>query len=184
MSKIETLKVDRLVPYANNARTHSAEQVAQIAASIKQFGFNNPVLIDADDVIIAGHGRVMAARKLGLAEVPCLRLKHLTPNQVKAYVLADNRIAMNAGWDEELLAVEVESIVAGGEVDPALLGFSQEELDKWIGKPGTDTTPPESDNFDYQQQFGVIVSCASEQEQEQIYKRLCGEGFTCKVVCV
>ena len=130
--QILTLPVDRLVPYANNARTHSEEQVAQISASIREFGFTNPVLVTADDTIIAGHGRVMAARKLGLTEVPCLRLEHLTPNQVKAYVLADNRLAMNAGWDEELLKVEIQSLDDAG-FDTSLLGFNADELDAFLG---------------------------------------------------
>ena len=90
-----------LIPYARNARTHSEEQVAQIAASIREFGFTNPVLTDGENGIIAGHGRVLAARKLGLAEVPMIALAHLTPAQRKAYVLADNKLALNAGWDAE-----------------------------------------------------------------------------------
>ncbi len=105
--KIEVIGIEKLIPYAKNSRTHSDEQVAQIAASIKEFGFNNPVLIDKEDVIIAGHGRVMAARKCGLIEIPCIRLGHLTETQRKAYVIADNRLALNAGWDNELLTIEL-----------------------------------------------------------------------------
>lgn len=131
-TQIEHLPLDRLVPYANNARTHSEEQVAQISASIREFGFTNPVLVTADGTIIAGHGRVMAARKLGLTEVPCIRLEHLTPNQVKAYVLADNRLALNAGWDEELLKVEIQSLDEAG-FDTSLLGFNADELEAFLG---------------------------------------------------
>ena len=97
---VEVIGIEKLIPYVKNSRTHSDEQVAQIAASIKEFGFNNPVLIGSDDVIIAGHGRVMAARKLGMLEVPCIRLGHLTETQRKAYIIADNRLALNAGWDD------------------------------------------------------------------------------------
>ena len=97
--QIEKIDIEQLIPYAMNARTHSDAQVAQIAGSIKEFGFNNPVLIDKDNVLIAGHGRVMAGRKLGLKEVPAIRLGHLTENQKKAYILADNRIALNSSWD-------------------------------------------------------------------------------------
>ena len=97
--KIETIPVEKLVPHARNSRTHSDEQVAQIARSIREFGFTNPVLIDKDGTIVAGHGRVMAARKLGLASVPCIRLGHLTPAQVRAYVIADNKLALNAGME-------------------------------------------------------------------------------------
>src|SRR5687768_5077919 len=102
--RIELRGVDELIPYARNARTHSPEQVAQIAASIAEFGFNAPILIDSNAGIVAGHGRLLAARKLGLAEVPVIVLDHLTETQRRAYILADNRLAMSAGWDEKLLA--------------------------------------------------------------------------------
>jgi ParB-like chromosome segregation protein Spo0J len=105
--KIEQIPTADLIPYARNTRTHSPEQVAQIAGSIREFGFTNPVLIDGDNGIIAGHGRVMAASKLGLAKVPCIRLAHLTDTQKRAYIIADNKLALNAGWDEEMLALEL-----------------------------------------------------------------------------
>lgn len=120
--QIETVAVDRLIPYARNSRTHSEAQVAQIAASIREFGFTNPVLIDGDGGIIAGHGRVMGARQLGLAEVPCIRLGHLSEAQRRAYVIADNQIALNSGWDDELLAEELSALI-GMEYDTGLLGF-------------------------------------------------------------
>lgn len=126
--RIEIWPVDRLVPYAKNARTHSAEQVAQIAASIVQFGFTNPILVDSKDGIIAGHGRLLAARKLDLAEVPVVVLDHLSETQRRAYVLADNKLAMNAGWDEQLLAAELRELEDEG-LDLALVGFSDEELE-------------------------------------------------------
>jgi DNA modification methylase len=125
--QIEKIGIEKLIPYAKNSRTHSDEQVAQIAASIKEFGFNNPVLIGEDDVIIAGHGRVMAARKIGLMEVPCIRLGHLTETQRKAYIIADNRLALNAGWDNELLTIELnELLVDNFALD--ILGFDVDEL--------------------------------------------------------
>jgi DNA modification methylase len=125
--QIEQVPVEKLIPYVNNSRTHSEEQVAQIAASIREFGFNNPVLIDKDDTIIAGHGRIQAARKLGLAEVPCVRLEHLTETQRKAYIIADNRLALNAGWNEELLTIELNDLLADGfALD--ILGFDSDEL--------------------------------------------------------
>jgi hypothetical protein len=109
--KLEIVPVETLIPYARNARKHSDEQVAQLAASIREFGFNNPVLVDRDNGIIAGHGRVLAARKLALTEVPCIRLDHLNENQRKAYILADNRLAeLGGGWDEEMLKLEVKEI--------------------------------------------------------------------------
>lgn len=127
--KLEHLPIDRLIPYANNSRTHSDEQVAQIAASIREFGFTNPVLIDNDDGIIAGHGRVLAARKLSLEQVPCIRLGHLTEAQRRAYIIADNKLALNAGWDEELLKIELTALRDELDFDPALTGFSESELD-------------------------------------------------------
>jgi DNA modification methylase len=131
--RIEFWRLDRLVPYARNARTHSDEQVAQIAASIAAFGFNNPVLVDTNAGIIAGHGRFLAARKLGLDEIPVVVLDHLSETQKRAYILADNRIGENAGWDEEVLAAEL------GELQSAdwrldLLGFSEEELAKLLAE--------------------------------------------------
>jgi site-specific DNA-methyltransferase (adenine-specific) len=119
--------VDKLIPYAKNARTHSDEQVAQLAGSIKEFGFNNPVLVDKDNSVIAGHGRLMAARKLGMDKVPVVELEHLTESQRKAYVLADNRIALNSGWDTSMLSLELQDLK--DDIDLSLLGFDPDELD-------------------------------------------------------
>jgi DNA modification methylase len=127
MTQIETVSIDALIPYARNSRTHSDAQVAQIAASIKEFGFTNPVLIDEDGGIIAGHGRTLAARKLGLAEVPCLRLSYLSEAQKKAYVIADNKLALNAGWDDEMLKVELSEL-KDLDFDLSLIGFDADEL--------------------------------------------------------
>jgi DNA modification methylase len=125
--KIETIKTAELIPYARNSRTHSESQVAQIAGSIREFGFTNPVLIDADNGIIAGHGRVLAAQKLGQDKVPCIRLGHLTDTQRRAYVIADNKLALNAGWDEEMLSLELADL-ASLDFDVSLTGFSEDEL--------------------------------------------------------
>ena len=125
--RIEIWPTDRLVPYAKNARTHSPEQVAQIAASIVEFGFVNPILVDSTDGIIAGHGRLLAARKLGLAEVPVVVLGHLSEIQRRAYIIADNQLALNAGWNDELLRVALESLSADG-FNLSLVGFSDYEL--------------------------------------------------------
>ena len=126
--KVEQWPIDKLTPYAKNSRTHSNEQVAQIAASIKEFGFTNPVLIDKDGQIIAGHGRVMAARKLKMEEVPCIRLAHLTEIQTMALVIADNKLTLNAGWDNELLALELGELGDLG-FDLDLTGFTAAEID-------------------------------------------------------
>jgi DNA modification methylase len=126
-TKIEWRSVETLIPYAKNARTHSDEQVAQIAGSIKEFGFNNPVLVDKENSVIAGHGRLMAARKLGMDKVPVVELEHLTESQRKAYVLADNRIALNSGWDTSMLSLELQDLK--DDIDLSLLGFDPDELD-------------------------------------------------------
>lgn len=130
---IETIAVDLLIPYARNSRTHSDEQVAQIAASIREFGFTNPVLIDGEDGIIAGHGRVLGARKIGMKSVPCIRLDHLTENQKRAYIIADNKLALNAGWDDEMLALEFEEL-RGVDFDLSLTGFDAGELAALMGE--------------------------------------------------
>jgi hypothetical protein len=125
--QIEMMPTDRLVPYIRNARTHSADQVAQIAASITEFGFTNPILIGEDEVIIAGHGRLQAARSLGLTEVPVIVLDHLSEAQRRALVIADNRIAEHAGWDEKLLAAEIAAL-RDEAFDLEVIGFSDDEL--------------------------------------------------------
>lgn len=142
--KIEYRKVSDLLPYARNARTHSDTQVSQLAASIKEFGFNNPVAVDGEGMILCGHGRVMAAQKLHLTEVPTVCLSHLSPTQVKAYILADNKLALNAGWDNDLLKVELEDL-KDSDFDLNLTGFSDDELKDILVE---DPTEVQEDNFD------------------------------------
>jgi DNA modification methylase len=125
--KIEQVAVTALIPYAKNSRTHDDAQVAQIAASIKEFGWTNPILVDGERGIIAGHGRLLAARKLGMTEVPVIELKDLTPTQKKAYIIADNRLALNAGWDDQLLTIELNELLAD-KFSLDLLGFNADEL--------------------------------------------------------
>jgi len=141
---IEIWPVDRLVPYAKNARTHSAEQVAQIAASIVEFGFLNPILVDSNAGIIAGHGRLLAARKLGLAVVPVVVLDHLSETQRRAYIIADNKLALNAGWDDAVLAEELRDIQSDG-LDLTLVGFSDDELDSLLAEDAEPAPPDEAE---------------------------------------
>lgn len=129
--KFKEIAVAQLIPYANNSRTHSDEQIAQIAASIKEFGFTNPVLVGEDKVIVAGHGRLLAAQKLRLKTVPCMVISGLSETQRKALVLADNRLALSAGWDNEMLALEIQALQADG-YDLALTGFQEDELAKFL----------------------------------------------------
>ena len=124
-------RVVDLIPYVNNARTHSDDQVTQIASSIKEFGFNNPILTDGENGVIAGHGRLLAAKKLGLETVPTIELAGLTEAQKKAYILADNKIALNSDWDEELLKIELDDLQLQG-IDLETVGFSDEELQNII----------------------------------------------------
>jgi len=137
---MELWSIDRLIPYARNPRTHSDAQIAQIAASILEFGFNNPILVDINAGIIAGHGRLLAARKLKLEQVPVVVLDHLTETQKRAYILADNKLALNAGWDPELLSLELADLKEA-DFDLDLTGFSSEELDALLlgtGEAGAD----------------------------------------------
>lgn len=142
-NEMTQVPVERLVPYINNARTHSPEQIKKLQASLREFGFVNPILIDRDYNVIAGHGRLAAAREEGYTEVPCVYVDHLTEAQKKAYILADNRMAMDAGWDEELLKVELESLQEMA-YDLSFTGFDEKELASLMGDDAT----AEDDDFD------------------------------------
>jgi len=142
-TEFKLVSVDKLVPYQNNARTHSPEQINKLRSSLREFGFINPIIIDKDYGIIAGHGRLLAAKEEGMTEVPCVFADHLTEAQKKAYIIADNRMALDAGWDEELLRVEIEALQAEA-FDLALTGFDEKELSK-LFDGGNDI---EDDNFD------------------------------------
>src|SRR5574344_963386 len=146
--EIVNKKVIDLIPYINNSRTHNEEQVKQICASINEFGFTNPLLIAEKDNIIAGHGRLLASKKLNMEEVPCIVLSGLTEAQKKAYIIADNKLALNAGWDDELLKLELENLKEL-DFDISLTGFNIDELDDVLGEEKEveeddfDCTPPE-----------------------------------------
>jgi hypothetical protein len=168
--------VDELIPYARNARLHTPKQIDQIAASIREFGFTNPVLIGDDNGIIAGHGRVLAARRLELARVPCLALSHLTPAQRQAYIIADNKLALNARWDDELLAGAFDDLVAI-EFDIDVLGFSDSEMYHLRFGLG-DGGDAEIDNV--QSSWAVVVECADEEEQVALIAELQAKGHKVK----
>ena len=129
--KLEQVPIDKLVPYARNARTHSKEQIAQLRASLREFGFVSPAVIDADYNILVGHGRIEAARAEGYETVPCVFAENLTEAQKRAYILADNQLALNAGWDEEMLSVELSDL-QDSTFDLSLLGFGADELEKLL----------------------------------------------------
>ncbi len=144
-TEMQLVDIAKLIPYINNARTHSPEQVTKLRASLREFGFVNPVIIDKDFNVIAGHGRLMAAKEEGIKEIPCVFVDYLTDAQKKAYILADNRMAMDAGWDEELLRVEIEAL-QGENFDVSLTGFSDDDLaDLFAGDSKSDA---KDDDFD------------------------------------
>lgn len=176
--KIEQIKTDTLVPYARNARTHTDEQVAQIMASIREFGFTNPVLIDKAGTIIAGHGRVLAATRMELSHVPCLRLSHLTDAQKRAYVIADNQLALNSGWDSEMLAVELSDLHAD-DFDLGLLGFDPDELAGMLGLP---VDPAEQELLEPvgDLEFKVIVTVNDDEQQANLISELETKGYKCQ----
>jgi ParB-like chromosome segregation protein Spo0J len=163
--KVEQIKLEKIIPYANNSRTHSDEQVAQIAASIRQFGFNNPVLIDEDTTIIAGHGRVLAASRLGLEVVPCIRLNHLSESQKKAYIIADNKIALNSGWDEELLRLELEGLT---DAEQVATGFTADEINLLFNAWTPNIEIPDHSDMDTR----PVLRFKIEKDQEEFAKEI------------
>lgn len=166
---LRRIKIERLTPYAKNSRTHSDQQIEQIAASIREFGFTNPILVDKDRTIIAGHGRVLAAQKIGMKEVPCVVLDHLTETQRRAYVIADNKLALNAGWNMEMLRSEVDALVAEG-FDIDVLGFNPGEL------PDVDASGAERDVDSAPAPARVAVSKAGDKWLLGNHVVLCGDS--------
>ena len=148
-TEMQLIAVSKLIPYVNNARTHSVEQIMKLRSSLREFGFINPVIIDREFNVIAGHGRILAAKEEGILEVPCVFVDYLTEAQKKAYVLADNRMAMDAGWDEELLRIEIEAL-KGEDFDIGLTGFDENDLEKLFHTNGEDA---EEDNFDIDEEL-------------------------------
>ena len=176
---MERVAVSKLIPYARNARTHSDEQILQLRSSLREFGFINPVLIDKDYSIIAGHGRVMAAKAEGMEEVPCVFVEHLTETQKKAYILADNKLALNAGWDEAMLALEIEELQSL-DFDVELTGFDLEEIEKLFAESTTDN-PSEvhEDDFDADEAVAEIETPVSQRGDVWLlgnHRLMCGDS--------
>jgi len=184
-TEMKLVPIDKLIPYINNARTHNAEQINKLRSSLREFGFINPVIIDGEYNIIAGHGRVMAAKEEHIEEVPCVFADHLTPAQKKAYIIADNRMAQDAGWDEELLRIEIEALQAEA-FDIGLTGFEEQEIADLFGN---DEDKVKDDDFDltvklleeikpslihlskYQHRKGAVSSSLKEIPHEVMKKR-------------
>lgn len=177
-------RIAELTPYARNARTHSPEQIAQIARSIVEFGFTNPVLVDRDGGIIAGHGRVLGAASLDMGEVPTLDVHWLTPAQRRAYVIADNQLALNAGWDNALLAGELGDLQVDG-FGLEVLGFADDALAALLEDTGATADAKArtaARPFTYQEKFSLLIECKDEPEQAALFERLAGLGIACKVL--
>lgn len=176
---IKYKKTTELTAYAKNSRTHSDSQVAQLVASLREFGFTNPILIDSKNGIIAGHGRLKAAQELGYETVPTIELGELTEEQRRAYIIADNKLALNAGWDYELLSFELQDLQDAG-FDVGLTGFSddeikamnatEEEIDEDFKEPSD-----ESRNT-------LLIECSGERELETLYEEMQKRGFQCKIM--
>lgn len=179
-AKVAQRKTAALQGAERNARTHSPEQVQQIVASIREWGWTQPILVDENDRVIAGHGRLEAAKSLGLEHVPVVVARGWTEVQKRAYLLADNKLALNAGWDEALLAVELKDL-SGADFDLSLIGFNDNELAGLLGDEPAGAEPDPSPGT-YSEQYGVIVICRDEAQQRDIYERLHAEGLTVKVV--
>jgi ParB-like chromosome segregation protein Spo0J len=176
---INKIKVIELTPYPNNARSHSDDQVNQIAASINEFGFLNPVLIDSKKQIMAGHGRVMAAKKLGIEEVPVVIIDHLNEAQKSAYIIADNQIALNADWDLDKLRIEIEHLKEV-DFDIFLLGFD----DKSVGKLLDDKLDQDDKKMIEREdsiEYNLIVTCKNEMEQNVLYGELISRGYCVRI---
>ena len=177
--KVERRKVKDLVPYAKNARTHSEEQIEQIARAIERWGWMVPCLVDEKGGLIASHGRVLAAKQLGLDEVPVVVARGWSAAQKRAYVLADNKLTENGGWDDDLLKVEIEELQGEG-FDLTLIGFSMDEIGELLDE--TDDGIEAAPDSKYKEQFGVIVICRDEAHQQEVFESLAGSGYEVRVV--
>ena len=164
--KVEWIETDKLIPYANNAKLHPSEQVSQIAASIQEFGFNDPIAVDGGNTIIEGHGRLLAAQKLEMEKVPVIRLSHLSEAQKKAYILAHNKLCVNTGFELNLLRVELEALQELDFEDLSLTGFRETEIEILFAQPSVPDTEPELDEKITGGDTTKQVTCPS-----------CGEAF-------
>lgn len=175
--KIAYKKPSELKKFENNSRTHSESQIEQIERSIQEFGFTNPILIDEKNEIIAGHARLQAALNLEMDSVPTITLTGLTKQKKRAYVIADNKMALNSGWDEELLTIELQDL-ANDDFDLTLTGFDEKEINKLF-----DVDDEEKNvNFNYNEVFEVVVNCQSEAHQKEVFEKLAAMGMECRVL--
>ena len=180
---IQYINLNDIIPYANNPRNNDGDAVDKVASSIKEFGFNVPLVLDKENVIICGHTRYKAAKKLKLNDIPCIYAEHLTPAQVKAYRIADNKVSEYATWNDDILAIEFEQLQEL-DFDTDLTGFCVSEVIDILNVEDESKQEPDISeaNFNYKEQYGVIVMCDNEDHQEKVYNELIEQGYTCKVV--
>jgi ParB-like chromosome segregation protein Spo0J len=177
----KTISTADLIPYARNSRTHSDAQLAKLAASIREFGFLNPIIVDGQNGIIAGHGRVMAAQKLGMETLPCIEAAHLTDAQRRAYVIADNRMALDAGWDDELLKVELRDLDAVG-FDLTLTGFEVDEMAALFDELVDNNNQEKEQNLE-EHENQLLLQFESEPQLEEWFSKFEQmDGVTCKIL--
>lgn len=176
--KIVNRSVDALVGYERNARTHTAKQIKQIADSITQFGWTNPLLIDDEGNVVAGHGRLEAAKLLRMTSVPCIVLRPMSEAQRRALIIADNKIASNAGWDEDMLRSELEELRGLGVVD--MTGFDADEIKRMLGDFADDAAADDQEPL--RDQFQIIITVELDLEQRRLFDRLTGEGLNAKLL--
>lgn len=179
--KVERWPIGKLVPYARNSRVHSEAQIKQIAGSIREWGWTVPVLVGEDGTLIAGHARVMAASLLGIKEIPTMVARGWSEAQKRAYVVADNKLALNATFDNDMLMQELGDITEDG-FDLGVIGFSPQEMEALLGLKPDDEIPAAGDEDAYKEQYAVMVICKSEPDQERIYNELQAAGYDVKVV--
>lgn len=170
--------IDDLIPYARNSRTHSEEQVNQLASLIKEFGFRGAILVDGDNGIITGHGRILACKKLGMKEIPTVDGSDMTPAQRKAYIIADNKIALNAGWDYEMLNIEFNDLKEQG-FDIDLLAFDEKELQMFDEQEDESIEDLVQDDGNKQL---LLIECTSERELDKLFTEMKERGFECKIM--
>jgi ParB-like chromosome segregation protein Spo0J len=178
--KIELWPLDRLKPFARNSRTHSAAQVAAIAKSIQRFGFTNPILATEDGTIIAGHGRTLAAKSIDAAAVPVIVVDGWSEDDVRAYVIADNKLALDAGWDEAILKLELGELAEKG-FDLDLTGFKEDDLNELFGEADLGDTPPPREP-DVKPVFQILLDCESEAAQLELIEEMQARGIECRAL--
>jgi len=181
-TQVEMRSIDTLIPYARNARTHSDHQVSLIAASIREFGWTIPVLVDEENTLIAGHGRVLAAKKLEIKEVPTMVARGWTDAQRRAYTITDNQLTLVGDWDNELLKIELAELKAS-DFNLTLIGFDAKELDHLLASESDEDSSHEPDEgIDYEERYSIVVECEDEENQTHLFDKLVEMGLKCKVL--